>query len=146
MCERSAVGRVVAGRFADSIGRFNTMILTTFLASVFVLALWIPANSTATMVVFAALIGFTNGAFVALISAMVAQISDIKEIGTRNGTNWLFYGVGALIGTPVAGALIQRYGGGYLYMQIFSGVAMLISVMFFTASRAVQVGWAWKWI
>ncbi|KAH8680563.1 MFS monocarboxylate transporter [Xylariales sp. PMI_506] len=142
----SAVGRVVAGRVADKIGRFNTMILTTLLSAIFVLALWIPASSTAPLIVFSAFVGFTNGAYVALVSALVAQISDIKQIGTRNGTNWFAYSLGALIGTPVAGALIVRDGGGYMYMQIFSGVAMFISTCFFLASRTVQVGPAWKWI
>ena len=122
------------------------MILITFLSSLFVLALWIPASSTPSIVVFACLIGFTNGAYVALVSALVAQISDIKQIGTRNGTNWFMYGIGALVGTPVAGALIQRNEGGYLYMQIFSGVAASLSTLFFVSSRVVQIGWSWKWI
>ncbi|CRG83783.1 putative transporter ESBP6 [Talaromyces islandicus] len=108
----SAFGRIVAGRLADMIGRFNCMIIITLLSAIFSLALWIPAASTAPLVVFAALIGFSNGAFVALVSALVAQISDIKEIGTRNGTNWFLYAVGAFIGTPVAGALIERDDGG----------------------------------
>jgi MFS family permease len=122
------------------------MILTTFLSAVFVLAVWIPATSTAPLLVFAILIGFTNGAYVALVSALVAQISDIKQIGIRNGTNWFMYGLGALIGTPVAGALIQQDRGGYLYMKIFSGVAMFISACLFLSSRYVQVGVGWKWI
>jgi MFS family permease len=122
------------------------MIFTTFLSAVFVLGVWIPATSSAILVVFAVLIGFTNGAYVALVSALVAQISDLKQIGTRNGTNWFMYGVGALIGTPVSGALIQEDRGGYLYVQIFSGVAMLISTSLFVLSRTVQVGWSWEWI
>jgi MFS family permease len=122
------------------------MILTTFLSSVFVLGVWIPASSTVVLVVFVVLIGFTNGAYVALVSALVAQISDLKQIGTRNGSNWFMYGVGALIGTPVAGALIQQDRGGYLYLQIFSGVAMFVSASLFVLSRTVQVGLSWKWI
>jgi len=142
----SAIGRIIAGRLADKIGRFNCMILTTFLSSVFVLSVWIPAKSTVILILFAILIGFTNGAFVSLVSALVAQISDLKQIGTRNGTNWLVYGLGALIGTPTAGALIQRNEGGYLYMQIFAGIAMFTSSCFFLSSRAIQIGLAWRWI
>jgi MFS family permease len=136
----------VAGRLADVMGRFNCMILTTFLSVAFVLAVWIPASSTALLIVFVTLIGFTNGAYVALVSALVAQISNLKQIGTRNGTNWFMYGIGALIGTPVAGALIQEDRGGYLYMKIFAGVAMLVSTSLFVSSRTVQVGFSWKWI
>ncbi|KAF1964956.1 putative MFS monocarboxylate transporter [Bimuria novae-zelandiae CBS 107.79] len=142
----SVVGRVVAGWVADRAGRFNTMIITTFLSSLFVLAAWIPADAAASFIVFAVLVGFTSGAYVALTSSLVAQISDIKKIGTRNGTNWFMYGIGALIGTPIAGALIQEDRGGYLYMQIFAGLAMFVSGCLFVGSRHVQVGFAWKWI
>jgi MFS family permease len=142
----SVIGRVVAGWVADRAGRFNTMIITTFLSALFVLAAWIPAHSTAPFIVFAVLVGFTNGAYVALTSSLVAQISDIKKIGTRNGTNWFMYGIGALIGTPIAGTLIQRNNGGYLYMQIFAGLAMFVSGCLFVGSRYVQIGLAWKWI
>jgi predicted MFS family arabinose efflux permease len=142
----SVIGRVVAGWVADRVGRFNTMIITTFLSALFVLAAWIPAKSTAPFIVFAVLVGFTNGAYVALTSSLVAQISDIKKIGTRNGTNWFMYGIGALIGTPIAGALIERNNGDYLYMQVFAGLAMFISGCLFVASRYVQIGFGWKWI
>ncbi|OAG07529.1 MFS general substrate transporter [Paraphaeosphaeria sporulosa] len=142
----SVIGRVVVGWVADRAGRFNTMIITTFLSALFVLAAWIPAHSTAPFIVFAVLVGFTNGAYVALTSSLVAQISDIKKIGTRNGTNWFMYGIGALIGTPIAGALIQRDSGGYLYMQIFAGLSMFMSGCLFVGSRYVQIGLAWKWI
>jgi MFS family permease len=140
----SVVGRVVAGWVADRAGRFNTMIVTTYLSALFVLAAWIPAKSTASFIVFAVLVGFTNGAYVALTSSLVAQISDIKKIGTRNGTNWFMYGIGALIGTPISGALIQRDNGGYLYMQIFAGLSMFISGCLFVGSRSAQVGFALK--
>lgn len=140
----SVVGRVVAGWVADRAGRFNTMIVTTYLSALFVLAAWIPAKSTASFIVFAVLVGFTNGAYVALTSSLVAQISDIKKIGTRNGTNWFMYGIGALIGTPISGALIQRDNGGYLCMQIFAGLSMFISGCLFVGSRSAQVGFALK--
>ena len=105
------------------------------------LAAWIPAKSAGPFIAFALLVGFTNGAYVALTSACVAQISNIKQIGTRNGTNWFMYGIGALIGTPISGALITRGDGDYLYMKIFAGITMLISGFLFIGSRSVQVGW-----
>lgn len=111
------------------------------------MAAWIPATSGGPFIVFALLVGFTNGAYVALTSACVAQISNIKQIGTRNGTNWFMYGIGALIGTPISGALITRDGGGYLYMKIFAGLTMLVSGFLFIGSRYVQIGFKlMKWV
>jgi hypothetical protein len=143
----SVFGRIAAGWLADRIGRFNCITLTTLLSGLFVLAAWIPATAAGSFIVFAVLVGFTNGAYVALTSACVAQISNIKQIGTRNGTNWFMYGIGALIGTPISGALITAGGGSYLYVKIFTGVAMMISGVLFIGSRYVQIGAkVFKWV
>jgi MFS family permease len=120
------------------------MIATTGLSMIFVLALWIPAHSNAPIIVFAALIGFTSGAFVAMVAAVIGQISEIRQIGIRNGTNFFVVSLAALIGNPIAGALVDRDNGGYLYLQIFCGVAMAFSMLLFTASRFVQVGFTAK--
>lgn len=140
----SAFGRIGAGRLADMIGRFNTMIIVNLLSCIFVLALWIPSASNPPFIVFAAIIGFSTGAFVANVAAVIAQISDIRQIGVRNGTNFFVVSIAALIGNPIAGALISRDGGGYRDMQIFSGVSFFVGVCLFVAARVVQVGWELK--
>ena len=140
----SAVGRIVSGKIADQIGRFNCMIIVNTISVIVVLGLWIPSNSNAAFIVFAALIGFTSGAFVAGVSAVIAQISEIRQIGTRNGTNFFIVSFAALIGNPIAGALIDSDDGGYLYMKIYSGIAFFVGVCFFVAARVVQVGLVWK--
>ncbi|KAH8807190.1 major facilitator superfamily domain-containing protein [Xylogone sp. PMI_703] len=140
----SAVGRILAGRVADKIGRFNCMIIVNLLSAIFTLALWIPGTSHAALWVYAAFIGATSGAFVALVAAVIGQISDIRQIGIRNGTNFFCISFAALIGNPIAGALINRDNGGYLYMQIFSGVGFFVGSCLFLASRVYQVGPGWK--
>ena len=120
------------------------MIATTGLSVIFVLGLWIPSRSNAPIIVFAALIGFTSGAFVAMVAAVIGQISEIRQIGVRNGTNFFIVSLAALIGNPIAGALVDREGGGFLYLQIFCGIAMFASMCLFIASRSVQVGFTGK--
>lgn len=140
ICQNSALGRIIAGRVADSIGRFNCMIIVNILSTIFVLGFWIPAKTNAELFVFAAFIGFTSGAFVAMVAAVIGQISDIRQIGVRNGTNFFCVSFAALIGNPIAGAFIERDNGGYLYMQIFSGVCFFVGSSLFIAARLVQVG------
>ena len=139
----SIFGRIISGRFADVFGRFNVMLATTLVTAILVLALWLPASGPAALIVFAILFGYTSGTYVANTPAVVAQISDIRAIGVRNGTNFFFVSFAALIGNPIAGALIARDRGGYRYMQAFCGATMMLGFALFIAARSVQVGFKW---
>lgn len=119
------------------------MILTTLASAILVLALWIPAKSNAPIIVFAALFGFTSGCYVSMVPALVAQISDIREIGLRSGTTFFIVSIATLTGQPIAGALVTKDDGGYLYLQIFCGIVMVIGSSLFFAARTAQSGISW---
>lgn len=137
-------GRVIPGWLGDRVGRFNVMIVTTLASAILVLALWIPAKSNAPIITFSALFGFTSGCYLSLVPALVAQISDVRQIGVRSGTNFFVISIATLTGQPIAGALISANNGGYLYLQIFCGIIMLLGASLFFAARAVQSGLSWK--
>lgn len=136
----SIVGRIVPGIVADRLGRFNTMIFITALSAVITLALWIPGTSTAAIVVFAVIFGFSSGGAVSLGPALVAQISDIRQIGVRTGTFYAVQSLGALTGAPIAGAIVSQQNGKYLGLQLFCGLTMACSAVLYTAARVVLVG------
>ena len=136
----SVFGRIIPGYLGDRFGRFNVTIATTVFSTIIVLALWIPGTSNAAIIVFSILYGFASGAFVAMVAALVAQVSDIRQIGVRNGTNFFVISWAALTGNPIAGALISEHNGGYLGLQLFCGIVIFVGALFFIASRHVQVG------
>lgn len=137
----SVFGRTVPGYIADKIGRFNVMILTTFLSAILVLALWLPSRGNVPVIIFSALYGFGSGAFVSLAPAVVAQISDLREVGVRNGTFFAIISFAALTGTPIGGALVPNVlHGSYTRLQIFSGVVMFAGATLFVAARTVVGG------
>ncbi|KAM0794111.1 major facilitator superfamily domain-containing protein, partial [Usnea florida] len=136
----SVFGRIIPGYLGDRFGRFNVTIATTVFSTIIILALWIPGTSNAAIIVFSILYGFASGAFVAMVAALVAQVSDIRQIGVRNGTNFFVISWAALTGNPIAGALISHNNGGYIGLQIFGGVVIFVGALFFIASRHVQVG------
>ncbi|KAI9731460.1 MAG: hypothetical protein M1818_007850 [Claussenomyces sp. TS43310] len=140
----SIFGRILPGMLADRVGRFNVMVITTFLSFILALALWLPAKGNAPVIVFSVLYGFTSGAFVSMAPACIAQISDIREIGTRNGLLFAFLSFAALTGSPIGGALIVRDHGGFTYLQIFCGVTMAGGAICFTVVRAMQAGFKLK--
>ncbi|KAF2008729.1 MFS transporter, MCP family, solute carrier family 16, member 10, partial [Aaosphaeria arxii CBS 175.79] len=138
----SFFGRIIPGLVGDRIGRFNTMIVLVFLATIFILGFWIPAKSNAALIAFAPCIGAATGASISLPPAMIGQISDIKEIGVRSGTMWAIGSFGALIGPPLAGALIGAVDGDFWALKVFGGGMCLASALFFVASRVALVGTA----
>ena len=136
----SVLGRTLPGWIADRVGRFNTMIFTSFLSCILVLALWLPSRGNVPIILFAAFYGFSSGAFVSLAPALVAQISDIRKIGVRTGTMFAVVSVAGLVGNPIGGALMTAEKGGFTHLQIFCGLMMFGGAVCYVAARASLVG------
>ena len=111
-----------------------------FLSGTIVLALWLPAKANTPLIIFAALYGFGSGAFVSLLPAVIAQISDIREIGVRIGTEFAIISFAALVSNPIGGALITRDGGEFRYLQIWCGAIVLAGSIMYIFARASLVG------
>lgn len=127
---------------ADLFGRFNLMMLTSLFSVIIVLALWLPSRSNAPAIVFTSLYGFSSGAAVSLAPALVAQISDLREIGVRSGTYFCIVSFAALTGMPIAGALLpDPLHGSYLKLEIFCGVVMFGGVVFYILAKGRISGW-----
>ncbi|KAH7369981.1 riboflavin transporter MCH5 [Rhexocercosporidium sp. MPI-PUGE-AT-0058] len=140
----SVFGRILPGIVADRVGRFNVMIITTGFSAIIVLALWLPSSGNIPIIIFCVLYGFSSGAFVSMGPSLMAQISPIRELGTRNGTFFLCVAIGGLTGNPIGGALIGSDNGGFHHLQIFCGVTMAAGSLVYVADRWVQVGFKAK--
>ncbi|KAL6898522.1 MFS general substrate transporter [Trichoderma evansii] len=139
----SLFGRILSGFAGDKFGRYNVFITVCYLASIFVLALWIPAATTGARVAFAAIFGFFSGAYVALIAALVVQISPASEMGFRMGLSFFVLSFGGLTTNPISGAILEGPLG-WLGPKIFSGVFCLAGTTFVLAARINQTGWKLK--
>lgn len=136
----SIFGRIVPGLVADKLGRYNVMIFIMFVSALFSLAVWIPVESTAGILVFAIIFGFSSGGYISLAPTLVAQISDIRQIGTRVGAAFAIQSFGALTGSPIGGAIVKRQHGDYLGLQLFCGCSMMAGVVVIIIARYIQVG------
>ncbi|CEL11223.1 Putative MFS monocarboxylate transporter (Mct) [Aspergillus calidoustus] len=140
----SGIGRILPGYAADKLGNFNISICAAGLSTIFVLGLWLPGNSHATVIVFAAAFGFSSGTYTALSPALVAQISDIHEIGTRSGAMYAFMSISALVGSPIGGSLIGTADGNYWKLQVFTGMMLAGGTLFYTLARVhLSTGKIW---
>lgn len=99
------------------------------------MALWLPGQDQATAIAFAALFGLSSGTYTAISPALVAQISDIREIGTRSGTMYACMSVAALTGSPIGGALISAAEGSYWKLQVFTGTMLVMGTIFYIIAR-----------
>ncbi|KAJ1323078.1 MFS transporter MCT family aspergillic acid transporter [Microdochium nivale] len=142
----SIPGRIIPGLLADVIGRFNTTTLLLGTSSLLTLALWLPGvHNQDALVAYAVLYGFASGAIFSLTPACVAQVSRIREVGTRTGIAFGLGGLGVLISPALAGVILESSTGGksYLGLQLFCGLEMMGGMLCFAAARVQQGGWRW---
>ncbi|KAF5686667.1 riboflavin transporter mch5 [Fusarium denticulatum] len=136
----SIPGRILPGILADKVGRYNVAIVVALLTGVITLGLWIPGNSRAAIIGFAAVYGLVSGSLISLTPTLVAQISDVRQIGVRQGTCFTIQSFGALLGSPVAGAILSSQDGTYWGLKLFCGCSFLAAMMAFTLARTALVG------
>lgn len=130
----SIFGRILPGMIADKIGRFNILIINSACTGILLLC-WIAITSNTSIIVFAGLYGFFSGGIVSLMSPCIAQVTPSSDqIGTHLGMSMAIIGLAGLTGTPICGALLERYGT-YTQAAVFSGVVMLFGVVLVTAAR-----------
>ncbi|KAF7300014.1 Monocarboxylate permease-like protein [Mycena kentingensis (nom. inval.)] len=131
------LGRFVPAYLSDRVGRFNLLVPSALLSGLLCVFLWIFARTLAPLLVFAAAYGFTSGAFISLITPCVAQISDIRMIGSRIGILYSIIATPAVIGAPTAGALLQAGGKLHSYtgMVLFSGLTLIVGSLFLLLAK-----------
>ncbi|RGP58952.1 riboflavin transporter mch5 [Fusarium sporotrichioides] len=120
----STFGRIIPGVLADKYGRLNVYSLGGVSTGIVILCMN-ETKSTAALVVYAAVFGFTSGTIISGVSAAFTfVVKDPRDNGTYMGMGLAVSSLAALIGPPVNGALIDRYGG-FFEVSIFSGVMCL---------------------
>ena len=121
----SVIGRLGLGAIAD---RTSTIRLyqACFLLLAASFGLWLFGSSYATMVVFAIAMGTGYGGFVALSPAVLAELFGVARLGTVMGILYTSGAVGALLGPPIAGMIID-YTGSYRWAIAYSLAGALAS-------------------
>ncbi len=139
----STFGRLIPNYFADKIGPLNTQIPFAFIA-VLLCYCWAAIRTTPSLVVLCALYGFFCGSFVSLPGPTVVTLSpNLATIGTRIGMATAISGARLLVGSPIAGAILQGRSG-WLDLKIWCGVLLTASVGCMLSARLIKTGLKWK--
>jgi MFS family permease len=109
------------------------------LASALCIYTWIPVHSTPGLYIWTTFYSLSVGGVQSLFMAVVPIInSDPTKIGARLGIVSAAVGIGALIGSPVSGAIIASNKGSYTGAQVFSGSTLLVGGVVILVSRELK--------
>ena len=135
-------GRVIPAWIADRfLGPLNTLIIIMALSGTLVYT-WAAVTSIQGTWAFALLYGSVGAAIQGVSPpALANNQKDTSKIGVRLGMYFSVTSIGCLCGPPVAGALIQRDGGSYMYAQMFGGSVMVCGALVMLVPRVLSVGW-----
>ncbi|CRK22697.1 hypothetical protein BN1723_012734 [Verticillium longisporum] len=138
----SAIGRILSGYLCDILGSLNTLSMFLVINALSMIALWPASTSLAPLVVFAILNGLTNGGVFATMPTVVGNVFGSARVSTAMGmivTGWVF---GYLFGAPIAGSLLEAYGGtevglhAYRPAMFYAGSVTLIATALAALMRA----------
>ena len=106
----AAVGRFAAGPVCDRIGPLNTFVVVMILNAVSMLAIWPVSASLGPLIVFALINGVANGAFFTTLPTVVASMVGPGRAAVAMSLNVTGWVCGYLLGTPIAGYLLEASG------------------------------------
>lgn len=128
-------GRVVPGILSDKLGRFNMYLLAAVVTAI-LLFCWPQCKSHGAIYAFAVLYGFFSGGIVSGNAISLASSTDNPQnVGTYMGQALPIISLASLIGPPISGAFLARYGG-YAELAVFSGVACIVGAIGVVAAKA----------
>ncbi|KAL4964004.1 major facilitator superfamily domain-containing protein [Aspergillus stella-maris] len=117
-------------------------LLVPFILSTAVLLFcWTAVHSMAGLYIFSVFYGLVSAAVQSLYPAAANSLTiDLKSVGVRTGMVLTIVSFAALTGEPIAGALVQKGNGGYLYAQVFAASSTCVGCLCIAASRVARVG------
>ncbi|KAI0476860.1 putative monocarboxylate permease [Xylaria cf. heliscus] len=140
----SVPGRIAPSILADKVGNLSVMIPAILFSGVIVLA-WISVKTQSALIGVAVVFGLTSGSIQGVLPATVPFLCpDLSKLGTNIGMTLVAAGLGLLIGSPVAGAILgdQSSASGEVWWGCltFAGVTVIVGSLVLTVSRVLKVG------
>lgn len=126
------------------------MLPSTIICGVLTFA-WIAIESEAALIVVSILFGFFSGAAQALIPSVVVFLApDLSKAGVRIGMSLFACGLGLLLGSPIAGAVLARQSRSlairrkgdqtYQGVLLFGRFTIMLGAICLAITRTIKVG------
>lgn len=118
-----AFGRPIVGYCSDRVGRINVATAMTALCGIFCLAIWVPANSYAVLLVFALFSGTVTGTFWGTVIPVTAEVVGIQRLPVVFGMICMPLCLPTTFAESIALQIVSA--SGYLSAQVFVGCMYL---------------------
>ncbi|KAI9732478.1 MAG: hypothetical protein M1818_007516 [Claussenomyces sp. TS43310] len=135
------IGRPLIGYFSDTVGRINIALLSTFLAGLFCLVIWIFATSYGVLIFFALVGGCVAGTLWAVVAPVGAEVHGLRALPAALSMLWMILVVPATFAEPIGLELriTTETSGRYLHAQIFTGFMYMAAALCMWFIRAWKV-------
>lgn len=128
-------GRLICGLMADKLLGPVKIITPVCVIAGLCLYGWTAVNSIGSLLTFCVVYGFFGAGIQSILPAACASLTtDLTKIGTRTGMCLSCISIACLLGPPLAGALIQRDEGRFLYAQVFGGSSLMCGSLLLVAA------------
>ena len=138
----TTIGRFIAGPLCDRIGPVNTFAITVVLNAATTFAIWPVSSTLAPLIAFAILNGISNGAFFTTLPTVIVSLVDPSHAAVGMSLSITGWTAGYLLGTPIAGFLLEASGGyaqtaaeAYRPAIFYSGAIATVSSVFVLVAR-----------
>ncbi|XP_069141063.1 monocarboxylate transporter 12-like [Argopecten irradians] len=135
----SCVSRTLAG-IATHNNEINEMILyfgTFGLLGISTMLFPLFAYTYEGQVVYAVILGLYSGCFNSVINTIIIKLVGIGDLATGYGMTLFFYGIGSLIGAPIAGTIID-FAGSYGSSFLLAGSCITMSALLGIATQCFK--------
>lgn len=107
----SAIGRILGGLMSDKAGPLNSLFTSLLISALSMLAIWPVSTSLAPLIVFVVVNGMGNGGFFSIMPTVVSNVFGSARVSVAMGMIVTGWAGGYLMGAPIAGYLLDAYGG-----------------------------------
>ena len=121
-------------------GPLNILVPSSF-ATGLVTYGWPGVKSLGGLYAWTVIYGSVAASFQALFPGTLGSLTnDLQRVGVRMGMVFAVLAIAALIGSPIAGALVQADRGAYLYAQMFMASCITAGSLVLVACRVARLG------
>lgn len=135
----STFGRIIPGILADKLGRINVFAFGGIVTGIIVFCMnEVTTNSS--LIVYSIMFGFWSGTIISGASAALTVCTkDPRDVGTYIGMGLFLAAFGCLVGPPINGVLLDRYGG-FFQVSMFSGTLTVFGGFVALAAKTATDG------
>lgn len=107
----SAFGRIGFGLICDSIGPLHALFISLLLGALSLLAIWPISSELGPLILFVIINGAANGGFFSTMPTVVGSLFGSARINVAMGMVVTGWAAGYLMGAPIAGYILNAFGG-----------------------------------